>query len=168
MNRRHFAPRKKGDPRMSETSARDAATGTARPAGSWLRVAAYIVYVILISIVGWLIATVFGVGLVMDASGQAEMGSAFVGMQVAMASVWCIYLAGLESSKFQATLGKLVVGVRVTDGAGGRLSFGRALGRALAKYLSAVILLIGFIMVAFTDRKRGLHDMIAGTLVAYR
>jgi uncharacterized RDD family membrane protein YckC len=56
----------------------------------------------------------------------------------------------------------------VTDEQGQRISILRALGRELSKIISALILLIGYIMVAFTDRKRGLHDMIAGTLVAYR
>ena len=46
-----------------------------------------------------------------------------------------------------------------------RLSFGNATGRYFAKFISAIILFVGFIMVAFTDRKRGLHDMIASTLV---
>ena len=44
----------------------------------------------------------------------------------------------------------------------------RAIGRMLGKFVSAFILFIGFIMIAFTDRKRGLHDMMAGTLVRYR
>ena len=48
---------------------------------------------------------------------------------------------------------------------GQRLSFLHATGRYFAKFISAIILGIGFLMIAFTDRKRGLHDMIAGTLV---
>jgi len=63
------------------------------------------------------------------------------------------------------TLGKMAVGLRVVTDRGQRLSFLNATGRYFAKFISAIILGIGFIMVAFTDRKRGLHDMIAGTLV---
>ena len=55
--------------------------------------------------------------------------------------------------------------VAVTDANGNRLPMARAAGRYLAKIISALILGIGYLVVAFTDRKRGLHDMIAGTLV---
>jgi len=68
----------------------------------------------------------------------------------------------------QATLGKRIVGLKVTDLAGNRIGFGRATGRHFAKMLSSMIMNIGYIMVAFTDRKQGLHDMLAGTLVMKR
>jgi uncharacterized RDD family membrane protein YckC len=71
----------------------------------------------------------------------------------------------LESSSMQATLGKMALGLKVTDLNGKQISFGKATGRYFAKIISAIILLIGFIMVAFTEKKQGLHDMIAGTLV---
>ncbi|MCP1675774.1 putative RDD family membrane protein YckC [Natronocella acetinitrilica] len=76
-----------------------------------------------------------------------------------------LYWAGFHSSAYQATPGKLVMGLRVTDLQGQRISFLRATGRHLAEFLSAVLFLIGYIMVAFTRRKQGLHDLIAGTLV---
>ena len=76
-----------------------------------------------------------------------------------------IYEALMESSSYQATLGKMVFGMKVTDLYGNRISFARATGRHFAKILSLVILCIGFIMVGLTERKQGLHDMIAGTLV---
>ena len=82
--------------------------------------------------------------------------------------IWLLYAVGFIASNLQATPGKLLVGVKVTDEAGGRVSVLRALGRELSKIISALILMIGYIMVAFTDRKRGLHDMIAGTQVIYR
>jgi uncharacterized RDD family membrane protein YckC len=71
----------------------------------------------------------------------------------------------MESSSRQATVGKIALGIEVTDLEGNRLSFGRALGRNLAKIISALILYIGFIMAAFTKRKQALHDMIASALV---
>lgn len=76
-----------------------------------------------------------------------------------------LYEALLTASSWQGTVGKRVLRLKVTDEAGSRISFGRATGRFFAKILSQALLWIGFIMVAFTDRKRGLHDMIAGTLV---
>jgi uncharacterized RDD family membrane protein YckC len=62
-------------------------------------------------------------------------------------------------------VGKLAMGIRVTDLEGRRISFWRAVGRYAAKIVSAMILLIGFLMVAWTRRKQGLHDMLANTLV---
>ncbi len=81
-----------------------------------------------------------------------------------MGASW-LYESLMESSSYQATLGKMIFGMKVTDLYGNRISFGRATGRHFAKIISAVILFVGFIMVGFTDRKQGLHDMIAGTLV---
>ena len=82
--------------------------------------------------------------------------------------LWWLYFAGLESSRRQGTLGKAMLAIKVTNLDGGRIGFGRATGRTIAKYLSAAILLIGFIMAGLTRRKQALHDLIAGTLVVDR
>ena len=76
-----------------------------------------------------------------------------------------LYEAFMLSSQYQATLGKMIFGMKVTDLYGNRISFARATGRHFAKWLSGMILGIGYIMVGFTERKQGLHDMLAGTLV---
>jgi uncharacterized RDD family membrane protein YckC len=76
-----------------------------------------------------------------------------------------LYFAGLESSAWQATVGKRLIGLLVTDTAGRRLSFGRSTARYFAKLLSALPILIGYLLAAFTPRKQALHDLIAGTLV---
>jgi uncharacterized RDD family membrane protein YckC len=76
-----------------------------------------------------------------------------------------LYYVGMESSKYQATIGKMVLGLKVIDREGNRLSPLRALGRYLGKILSALILLIGYIMAAFDKRKQALHDKIAETFV---
>ena len=88
----------------------------------------------------------------------------FLSMAISAAANW-IYEAYFLSSERKATLGKMVLGIKVTTDKGQRLSFLQATGRHFAKYLSAMILLIGYIMAAFTERKQALHDMIAGTLV---
>jgi uncharacterized RDD family membrane protein YckC len=76
------------------------------------------------------------------------------------------YFAAMESSERQATIGKSVLSLRVTDYEGRRISFGRATGRFFAKIVSGMVpLFIGYIMAAFTEKKQALHDMIAGTLV---
>lgn len=76
-----------------------------------------------------------------------------------------IYSAAMESSKYQATLGKMALGLKVTDLYGNPISFGRATGRHFGKLVSGMVMYIGFIMVGLTQRKQGLHDMLAGTLV---
>jgi uncharacterized RDD family membrane protein YckC len=76
-----------------------------------------------------------------------------------------LYEAFMESSSYQATLGKMIFGMKVTDLNGNRISFERATGRHFAKWLSAITLFIGYIMVGLTERKQGLHDLVAGTLV---
>ena len=83
---------------------------------------------------------------------------------ITIAASW-LYEALMESSSYQATLGKMIFGMKVTDLYGNRISFARAMGRHFAKFLSGMILCIGFIMVGLTERKQGLHDLLAGTLV---
>jgi len=79
-----------------------------------------------------------------------------------------LYFALMESSSWQATLGKKALNLQVTDLEGRRISFGRATGRFFGKIISGAILYIGYIMAGFTERKQALHDMIAGCLVLRR
>jgi uncharacterized RDD family membrane protein YckC len=74
----------------------------------------------------------------------------------------------MESSARQATLGKMALKLAVTDLEGERIGFGRATGRYFAKFLSWLTLLVGFFMAGFTQRKQGLHDILAKTLVISR
>ena len=76
-----------------------------------------------------------------------------------------VYHARLMSTRRQATFGKRWMGLRVTDMAGGPISFGQATGRHFAKFLSTFALLVGFIIAIFSKRRQALHDMVAGTLV---
>lgn len=78
------------------------------------------------------------------------------------------YYAILESSKMQATVGKRLFGLQVTDLEGERIGLVRASVRHWAKVVSHAVLFMGWIMAAFTDRKQGLHDILAGTLVLWR
>lgn len=83
---------------------------------------------------------------------------------IAVAISW-LYYALMESSSRQATLGKLAAGIKVTDMNGNRISFLNATGRYFAKILSGLMFGIGYVMIIFTEKKQGLHDIIAGTLV---
>jgi uncharacterized RDD family membrane protein YckC len=76
-----------------------------------------------------------------------------------------LYYAVLESSKNQATMGKIAVRIAVTDLHGHRITFSRATLRFFAKVLSILTFFIGFIIIAFTRQKQGLHDIIAGCLM---
>ena len=89
----------------------------------------------------------------------------FLGM-IGFVIIQWLYFAGMESSARQATFGKSVMSLRVTNSEGRRISFGHATGRFFAKIVSGMVpLAIGYIMAAFTERKQALHDFIAGTLV---
>lgn len=76
-----------------------------------------------------------------------------------------LYYAAMESSKFQGTIGKLALGIKVTDVNGERITFSKALLRNLSKIISGVILMIGYLMILFDSKKQGLHDKIADTYV---
>jgi uncharacterized RDD family membrane protein YckC len=128
-------------------------------AGFWRRFAAVIIDGLLLSVVTVPLTLAFG-----GDDGYAEAARSSAGSSISAVVTW-LYYAIMESSSKQATVGKMALGIMVTDLGGGRTGFGRATGRYFAKILSPLILGIGFIMIAFTERKQGLHDMIAGTLV---
>lgn len=75
------------------------------------------------------------------------------------------YFAGMESSRFQATVGKKILGMKVTDLNGQRISFWRATARYFGRMLSRILLMIGFITILFTKKKQAIHDMITKTVV---
>ncbi|MCJ2187820.1 RDD family protein [Novosphingobium beihaiensis] len=138
--------------------------------GFWWRVLAYLIDFVILYIASTVLMMILGMGAMFSslAGEQAQMAAAMsmglVMMAISLIGNW-LYFALMESSSLQATVGKLAVGLVVTDQNGKRLSFARATGRYFAKILSGLILFIGYIMVAFTERKQGLHDLIAGTLV---
>lgn len=78
--------------------------------------------------------------------------------------VWWAYSAVLVSSHWQGTVGKKVCGLKVVDYEGSRITFARASARYLAGLMSAITFL-GILMIAWTQRRQGLHDFIASTLV---
>jgi len=75
------------------------------------------------------------------------------------------YFALFESSKAQATLGKQAIGIKVTNENENRISFAKASGRFFGRIVSTVILLIGYLMPLWTEKKQALHDIISGCLV---
>jgi uncharacterized RDD family membrane protein YckC len=129
--------------------------------GFWIRLVAYLIDAIVLSVVVGVIASIMGLNI-FDPESAASFDPT---LNLASVVIGWLYFSLMESSERGATLGKMALGLRVVSSSGQRLSFLNATGRYFAKILSAIILCIGFLMIAFTDRKRGLHDMIAGTLV---
>jgi uncharacterized RDD family membrane protein YckC len=150
-------------------------------AGFWLRFVAIIIDSIVIGIVQTIIIIpilgAFGISVAaagMDPGAMTEeealgmfatlmgtLGTSFLISQV----IYFLYFTIMEASKFQATLGKMALGLKVTDLNGQPLDFPRALLRNLGKIVSQAILLIGFIMAGLTEKKQALHDMFASALV---
>lgn len=128
--------------------------------GFWIRLVAYIIDAILLSVVVGVLASLFGFNLMETDWERYDLTINLLSLVIG----W-LYFALMESSERGATVGKMAMGLRVVTSDGQRLSFMNATGRYFAKILSAIILFIGYLMIAFTDKKRGLHDMIAGTLV---
>jgi uncharacterized RDD family membrane protein YckC len=96
------------------------------------------------------------------------IGLIFLAATVSLVFTW-LYHALMESSEWQATVGKKVLGLVVTDMAGQRVSFWRATARHFAKIITNMVpAFIGYIMAGFTEKKQALHDMLAGCLVLRR
>lgn len=133
-------------------------------AGFWRRFVAIIIDAIILNIAFYIIGAIFGVPYGMPGRSASTAGF-FSGFNLVTTIIAWLYFVLMESSTKQATIGKMALGIKVTDMDGNRISFGRATGRHFAKIISAIILLIGFIMAGFTEKKQALHDMIAQCLV---
>lgn len=132
--------------------------------GFWRRFLALLIDSILVSIGFYVLETLARV-LIPDLA-LTRIG--VISLQALNFLLSWLYFAVTHSSSAQATPGKRLVGLKVTDLNGHRISFGRATGRYFASTLSALLLLIGYLMVLFTERRQCLHDLIADTLVPRR
>ncbi len=153
-------------------------------AGFWMRFVAIIIDGILVGIIrAFLVVPILATVGITFASGFenfdpenmdelipfiATIVAAAAALAVLSTIIWVLYGTLMESSKYQATVGKIALGLIVTDMNGGKLDFSKSLVRNLGKILSNFIFLIGYIMAAFTEKKQGLHDIIAGTIVVQK
>ena len=130
--------------------------------GFWRRVAAWLLDTIVLY-AGLLVAgaAIAATHALSAANGLGMRGSVVI---AAIFAPWA-YFAIMESSRAQATVGKLALGVKVTDMAGQRISLGRATGRYFAQVLSGLSFGVGYALVVFTSHRQALHDLIAGTLI---
>jgi uncharacterized RDD family membrane protein YckC len=129
-------------------------------AGFWKRFLAYILDSVVL-VIGLIVFAMLlaALGLdIEDSDAEPLVSLSF------LALIW-LYFALMESSSLQATLGKLTLGIKVTDLNGERVSLARASGRFFAKFVSLLLFCAGYVMVGLTARKQGLHDIIAGCLV---
>lgn len=152
-------------------------------AGFWLRFVAFLIDSIILNMLTWILiipllgAVGLGIGASTDgfdfnsmsegdaiAMATAIMGAIFAGGLIGMV-VNVLYFAVMEASKYQATLGKMALGLKVTTTEGARIDLVKSIIRQIGKYVSGVILMIGYIMAAFTEKKQALHDLMASTLV---
>ncbi|HAL56569.1 MAG TPA: RDD family protein [Bacteroidetes bacterium] len=150
-------------------------------AGFWRRFVAFLIDSTILCVVAFffLIPALGFLGLGIGAGALAEDPDAAAGLIVAAIAAYFfaiviiaiagwLYYAIMESSAKQGTLGKMALGIVVTDMDGKRISFGRATGRYFGKILSGMILYIGYIMAGFTQKKQALHDILASCLVVMR
>lgn len=134
--------------------------------GFWIRVLAYLIDTMILQFASAILTlVVLGGALGLGGAEEAVVGGAVLGVYGLNLAVNWLYFAIMESSHWQGTLGKQALKLIVTDQHGERIGFGRATGRYFAKFLSVMIFLFGFFMVGWTERKQGLHDLIANTLV---
>ena len=131
--------------------------------GFWRRVAASLIDSVILSVVGFILGMVLGLAMVSGGTDDTEVVE-LTGNVVGLFLGW-LYYALMESSSKQATIGKMVMGIKVTDLEGNQISFARASGRHFGKIISSLILAIGYLMMLWTEKKQTLHDKMAGCLV---
>ena len=139
-------------------------------AGFLKRVAAYVIDSLIVGVAGTLVVGLVGgvIGGLLAVSGAfSEVTLVVIQLAANLLSIvlTAAYYAWFHASHSMATPGKMAVGIKVVRLNGERISLARAIGRYVATILSGLILGIGFLMAAFTDRKQALHDMICDTLV---
>jgi len=133
-------------------------------AGFWRRVAAFLIDRFLLGFVNVTLCLLYFILSGMDWGGEELRTLSLTSAVFGFLLKW-LYFTLMESSTSQATLGKAIIGIRVTDEQGRRITIFKANARYWAKILSMLTLGFGFLMAGFTKRKQALHDLVAGTLV---
>ena len=140
------------------------AAGAPQYAGFWLRVLASLIDSTLIGIVARAFEMLISEFGVLPPNSETDDLTSFWPLAVVLFGRLLYYVI-MESSKYQGTVGKIVMSIEVTNLNGERVSFQRALRRYVASIFSDLTLGFGFAMAGFTRRRQALHDMMAGTLV---
>ena len=130
-------------------------------AGFWVRFWAQIIDSIIWTPLLLLVFLKFAFDATLMGAGESL---AFLYFLLSVLTPW-LYHALFEGGKWQATPGKRLLGIYVTDLNEQRISFGRASARHFSKFFSLLIFGIGYIIAGLTHNKQALHDKIANTLV---
>lgn len=146
------------------------AAGKVEYAGFWLRVVASIIDSFIRGVIGGALSggTNRVLVLALESMHVNPLITVFIAVSVSMImgiAISCAYDVFQETSDTQATMGKAMLGLKVTDLNGEKLEVLTAVIRHFAKYVSVFTFGIGFLMAGFTEKKQALHDLIAGTLV---
>ncbi|WP_375460469.1 RDD family protein [uncultured Enterovirga sp.] len=140
-------------------------------AGFWVRVGAYLIDAIILSVVnavmfGAFASSLTGPGPSSDPA-NVQFGSV-VTVSVLSMLIPALYTIGFWLSS-GATPGKMALGLRVVSSdAGAPISTGQAIGRFFGYFVSSLVFGLGFLWVAFDIRKQGWHDKLASTVVVRR
>lgn len=139
------------------------ATENMKYAGFWIRFVAYIID----SLVSFVFSAAITAILVFGFKVTSFEGALKYLLQLIGFIFWFFYYVFM-TMKYQATLGKMAAGIIVIPEKSENLRWGQIIGREALKFISALILYIGFIMAGFTEKKQALHDKIAKTLVIHK
>lgn len=108
--------------------------------------------------------SIYGFEISMDEWAEEHFWEIVVLYSVVKLIVLFLYFALFEASVWQATPGKHLLRLKVTSLDSEKISFGNSSVRFLSKIISTQ-LLIGYIMIFFTKKNQGLHDLLAKTIV---
>lgn len=139
-------------------------------AGFWLRVAANLIDSVIIGAASMVIVFIFMFFSFFIIGFLGEVGALlglffYFGLYLLIAAMSILYWIIMNASKWQGTIGKIVVGIKVVDMEGNRLTIGKSGLRYLGYIVSGFTMGVGFILAAFTDKKQALHDLLVQTLV---
>lgn len=149
-------------------------------AGFWLRFGAWVIDYLILIVPFTIISLSMGLGAVMttvmdqmktdQVAALEAYATAVLPITYVLMVIGFIYYTLFEASKWQATPGKMAVGIRVTDTDGQRISIARSAGRNAVRLTNVLrfpvpLPLICYVVAAFTERKQGVHDLLAHTYV---
>ncbi|MHC1725497.1 MAG: RDD family protein [Syntrophobacteraceae bacterium] len=142
--------------------------GEMRYGGFWIRFGARIIDSLILQAASFVIFFCIGVLLAFAAEPKTASSFGMNAIEITFGIFASAFYEVFFIGRYRATPGKMVCRLIVVTPDGGNVSYMRALGRCLAETLSAIILCIGYIMAAFDQEKRALHDRICDTRVVYR
>ena len=142
-------------------------SGDLRYAGFWIRFGAKFIDGIILWVVNFVISMGTTLLISTQKSPQMAVAAAIINVVIQF-GIGIAYNIYFLTGNNQATPGKMACGLKVVTAEGDRITPGRAVGRYFSELLSGMILMIGYIMAAFDDEKRTLHDRICNTRVVFK